>query len=161
MRLIARWSAGFAIAGFAIAVAVMSASVPGTAGAQETSYNVLINGVMAGTASAVANLPADTVVVPQHADPNMPGKQVMTGSQGHVTITTSDPALIATIQAWVKADNTGFKDTVQRKSIEIDRNVGSKPPARFMLAGAWPTKLDTSGGSTIVEVVFQELTAVH
>lgn len=147
-----------------LAIALSAATfaiVPIVASAQGANYSVLINGDAAGTATGVANLPADTVIMRQRVDPNMPGEQTMSGRQGNVVVTTADPALIAVVQAWMKADNSGFKDTVQRKSVEIDRVVEGAPTVRFQLTNAWPSWIDSATDSSTVTLVYEKLTIIR
>jgi hypothetical protein len=140
--------------------AIVFASVPSISPAQGTqteSFRVLIDGAAAGTATSVTNLPADPVVVRQDSNPSLPPKQVISGGQGSVVLTTADPALVAAIQAWMKADNTGFKDTVQHKTVEIDRLLGNGSATRYRLSDAWPSKVEGPSGSTMITLVFQRL----
>lgn len=152
------WSAAIAIA------AIASASVPSLAnsqGFQQSTFQVLINGTPAGTASAATNLPTDALVMQQDSTTNLPRTQVESSQQGNVVLTSSDPALISAIQSWMKADNSGYKDTVQRKTVEIDRLVGSGTTTRYRLSGAWPTRIDAGAGSSAITMVYQRLGIVH
>jgi hypothetical protein len=146
--------------------------VPIIATAQTASYRVLINGAAAGTATAVTNLPTDTAAAvtnpptdtaatQQDSDATTPSKPVLASGQGSVVVTTADPALIAAIQAWMKADNSGFKDTVQRKTVEIDRLMGMGSTTRFELSDAWPSRIDaSSGSSSMITIVYERLVLI-
>jgi hypothetical protein len=146
-----------------LAVTALIVSVtPARARAQASAgaYSVLINGAPAGSASAVANLPTDAVVLHQDSTSALPSKQVSSSEQTSVVLTTMDPALVSAIQTWMKADNSGFKDTVQRKTVEIDRTAGSGPNNRYQLQDAWPSKLESADGTTTITIVYQRLAPV-
>jgi hypothetical protein len=144
-------------AAMTLALAPAAAMSQGSGG---SSFRVLIDGAVAGSATAAANLPTQAVVMTQDSNPNLPAAQVAASGQGSVILTTADPALIAAIQAWMKADNSGFKDTVQRKTVEIDRVMGSGPTTRYRLSDAWPSKLDTATGNTAITIVYQRLALI-
>jgi hypothetical protein len=137
----------------ALAIVPIQAQQPAPA-----TFRVLIDGVAAGSAMAVANLPADTTMLRQSSNPNLPSTQASAGQQASVIITTSDPALVSAIRAWVNADNSGYKDTVQRKTVELDR-LGGTGPARYQLSDAWPSRIDT-GTPTAITIVYQRLTII-
>jgi hypothetical protein len=150
-------------AGLVLTAAVAFATVPIGASAQDTTsatYRVLIDGVAIGTATAAANLTSDRVVLHQNADPTLPSRQVASGSQSSVILTTADPVLIAAIQSWMKADNSGLKDTVQRKTVEIDRIVDSNTAARYRLTDAWPSRIDGASGASAITIVYQQLAPI-
>ncbi len=147
------------IATIAVA-AIMSAIVPPSAPAQATSapiFRVMIDGTPAGSATAAANLPTEGVVLHQTTNPTLPSAQVVSATQGTVMITTADTALVSTMQAWIKADNAGDKNTVQRKTVEIDRVTPMKPIMRYGLLDAWPTKIDAVDGATVITLVYERL----
>jgi hypothetical protein len=75
-------------------------------------------------------------------------------------ILTADPVLIAAIQSWMKADNSGLKDTVQRKTVEIDRIVDSNTAARYRLTDAWPSRIDGASGASAITIVYQQLAPI-
>ena len=152
------WSAGVAIA------AIVFVSVPSPArsqGTQQTTFQVLINGTPVGTASAATNLPADAVVIQQNSTSSIPRNQVESSQQANVVLTSADPALVSAVQSWMKTDNSGSKNTVQRKTVEIDRLVGSGATTRYRLSGAWPTRIDGSPGDNTITMVYQRLAIVH
>ncbi len=145
------------------AIAAAFAIVPTTAPAQDTTattFRVMIDGTPAGAASVAANLPTDAVVLHQNTDPNLPSKQVVSAQQGTVILTTADPALVAAMQAWIKVDNSGDKNTVQRKTVEIDRVRPMRPIARYGLLDAWPTKVEAVGGTTVITLVYERLAPI-
>lgn len=148
------------------AVAVISATLavaPARAPAQDTTsatIRVLIDGTLAGSASAAENLPITGAVLHQDANPNLPSKQVVSSGQGSVVLVTGDAGLVSTIQAWMKADNSGYKDTVQRKTVEIDRVMATGPSTRFQLSGAWPSKIEAGPGGTMITIVYQTLAPI-
>lgn len=146
----------------AIAVAVFGAA-PLAANAQgmtQGAYRVLIDGTPAGSAATVANLPTQRVAMTQDSNPTLPSKQVASSEQASVTIMTADPNLVSAIQAWMAANNSGSKDTVQPKTVEIDRMSGTAPATRYRLKGAWPTKLDSVGNESVITIVYQTLEPV-
>jgi len=146
-----------------VAVAAAFAIVPTSASAQDTTsatFRVSINGVLAGTATSAANLTTDRVVLHQDSNPALPSRQVASNEQGSVILTTADPALIAAIQAWIKADNSGFKDTVQRKTVEIDRVAGTNVVTRYRLVDAWPSRIDAAGDASAITIVYQQLAPI-
>jgi hypothetical protein len=135
---------------------------PLRASAQDTTssdYRVLIDGTPAGTATAVVNIPGNAVVLHQDSNPNLPSSQVVSADQGTVMLTTNDPALVSAIQAWMKADNAGYKDTVQRKTVEIDR-IGGGANSRTRLTGAWPTKMTAATTGNTITIVYQQLAPI-
>ena len=135
---------------------------PVRATAQDTTssdYRVSIDGTPAGTATAVVNLPGNAVVLHQDSTPNLPSKQIASADQGTIMLTTSDPALVSAIQAWMKADNSGYKDTVQRKTVEFDR-IGGGANSRTRLSGAWPTKIAAATTGSTITIVYQQLAPV-
>lgn len=143
-----------------LVVATTLAHLPARASAQDatvTTFRVMIDGTPAGFATTAANLPTEGVVLRQSTNPNLPSTQVASAGQGNVILTTTDPALISTMQAWIKADNSGEKNTVQRKTVEIDRVTPMKPIARYGLLDAWPTKVDATDGTTVITLVFERL----
>ncbi len=148
------------------AIAIISATIataPAGATAQDTTsatLRVLIDGTPAGIATAAENLPTAGVVLRQDANPNVPSKQVVASGQGNAILVTADAGLVATMQAWMKADNSGYKDTVQRKTVEIDRMTAAGPGTRYQLSGAWPTKIDTGTGGTMITIVYQSLAPI-
>jgi hypothetical protein len=129
-------------------------------GMTQSIYRVIIDGTPAGSAATVANLPTDRVAMTQDSNPNLPSKQIASNEQSSVTIMTADPNLVSAIQAWIAADNSGSKNTVQRKTVEIDRAPGTSPAARYLLKGAWPTKLDSVGSESVITIVYQTLEPV-
>jgi hypothetical protein len=133
-------------AGLVLTAAVAFATVPIGASEQDTT--------------AAANLTSDRVVLHQNADPTLPSRQVASGSQSSVILTTADPVLIAAIQSWMKADNSGLKDTVQRKTVEIDRIVDSNTAARYRLTDAWPSRIDGASGASAITIVYQQLAPI-
>jgi len=145
-----------AIIATAFTIAPLSASAQDTT---STDYRVLIDGTPAGSATAVVNLPGSAVVLHQDSNPNLPSKQVASADQGTVMMTTNDPALISAIQTWIKADNTGYKDTVQRKTVEFDR-IGGGANSRTRLSGAWPTRISAASSGSTITIVYQQLAPV-
>jgi hypothetical protein len=146
-----------------VAVVTAFAIVPTRASAQDTAsatFRVSIDGVLAGTATSAANLTTDRVVLHQGSNPALPSRQVASNEQGTVILTAADPALIAAIQAWMKADNSGFKDTVQRKTVEIDRVMGTNVVTRYRLVDAWPSRIDGAGGASAITIVYQQLAPI-
>jgi hypothetical protein len=142
--------------------AALLAAAPGPASAQDSTaaFRVLIDGTPAGSATIVTNLPMDAVVLHQNADTARPSTQVASAQQGNVVLTTEDPALTSAIQAWTNTNNSGSKNTVQRKTVEIDRMAGASPSKRYRLMGAWPTKVDVLGSMTVITIVYQRLEPV-
>ena len=152
------WSTAIAIA------AIAFVTVPSATHAQETSqttFQVLVNGTPIGAASSATNLPADSVVLRQDFTTNLPRKQVESDQQGTVVLTSADPALISAIQSWLKADNSGYKNTVQRKTMEIDRLVGNGTTTRYRLSGAWPTRINSATSSTGITIVYQRVEIIR
>jgi len=149
----------------AVAIAAITfVSVPSSAHSQEstqTTFQVLINGTPAGTASTATNLPSDAVAMQQDSSTNLPRKQVESSQQGTVVLTSEDPALISTIQAWMNVDNSGSKNTVQRKTVEIDRLVGTGATTRYRLSDAWPTSIDSANAASGITIVYQRLEIIH
>lgn len=156
------WSAAIALAAVALA-AIAFVSVPSQAhsqGTQPTTFQVLINGTPVGTASAATNLPSDAAAIQQDSTTGVPRHQLESSQQGNVVLTSADPALISAIQSWVKVDNSGSKNTVQRKTVEIDRLVGGGPSTRYRLSGAWPTRIDGTSGDITITMVYERLEIV-
>jgi len=152
------WSAAIAIA------AIAFASVPSPTyaqGTQQSTFQVLIDGTLAGTASAATNLPTNAVAIQQDSTTSLPRTQVESSQQGNVVLTSSDTGLISAIQAWMKVDNSGSRNTVQPKTVEIDRLLGSGATTRYRLSGAWPTRIDGSPGANTITMVYQRLEIVH
>ncbi|MDQ2890115.1 MAG: phage tail protein [Gemmatimonadota bacterium] len=149
-------SIGFVLAFASIAIA----PAPIIAQTADLTFPVRVDGTPAGAATIAANLPTDAVVLRQKIYPALPSKQVESEQQANIVLTTTDAALISTMTAWLNANNSGAKNTVQRKSVEIDRVEPSKPTLRFELKGAWPTKIETSGAATLITVVYQSLEPV-
>ena len=146
-----------------VAIALAFTIVSPGASAQDSSsagYRVLIDGVAAGSATGVMTSPTDAVVLRQDSNPKLPSTQIASDGQGTIMLTTGDTTLISAIQMWMKADNVGYKDTVQRKTVEIDR-VGRGVNARYRLSGAWPIKLETSATGSTITIVYQQLTSFH
>ncbi len=148
--------AAIAVLATAFIIAPLGASAQDTT---STDYRVSIDGTPAGTATAVVNLPGNAVVLHQDSIPNLPSKQIVSADQGSIMLTTTDPALVAAIQAWMKANNSGYKDTVQRKTVEIDR-IGGGPNSRTRLSGAWPTKVTAATTGNTITIVYQQLAPV-
>ena len=149
----------------ALAAGVFAAA-PAMASAQTlipANLTVTVDGKAVGFATAAANLPSGGAVLHQNSDPSIPSAQVVSAGQGNVVLLTSDPNLIAAMQAWVQADNSGSKDTVQRKTVQIDRTLVGGPNSRYMLTGAWPTKIEpsTASSGTLITIVFQTLAPVQ
>jgi hypothetical protein len=148
------------------AVAVVSAAIaamPAISAAQDTApatLRVLIDGTVAGTATAAENLPTAGTVLHQDNNPTLPSKQVVASGQGTVVLVTADTGLISTMQAWMKADNSGYKDTVQRKTVEIDRMTAAGNGTRYQLSGSWPTKIEAGDGGTMITIVYQSLAPI-
>jgi len=107
----------------------------------------------------VVNIPGNAVVLHQDSNPNLPSSQVVSADQGTVMLTTNDPALVSAIQAWMKADNAGYKDTVQRKTVEVDR-IGGGANSRTRLSGAWPTKITAATTGNTITIVYQQLAPI-
>jgi hypothetical protein len=136
--------------------------IPLRAPAQDTTssdYRVSIDGTVAGIATAVVNLPGNAVVLHQDSTPNLPSKQIASADQGTIMLTTTDPGLVSAIEAWMKADNSGYKDTVQRKTVEIDR-IGGGANSRTRLTGAWPTKVTAATTGNTITIVYQQLAPI-
>ena len=151
------WSTAIAIAGISFV------SVPSPAhsqSTQQTTFQVLVNGTPIGTASAAANLSAAAVVIQQDSTTGLPRNQVESSQQGNVVLTSADPALVAAIQSWMKTDNSAPQNAVQRKTVEIDRLVGTGATTRYRLSGAWPTTLDGTSGHYTITMVYQRLEIV-
>lgn len=144
----------------AIAAILVIAPLSASAQMMRGSYRVLVDGMPAGMASTVANLPTSHVVASQDSNPNIASKQVESNTQEQITLMTSDSALVSAMQGWMAADNSGTKNTVQRKTVEIDRASGNGPGSRYVLKGAWPTKIDSVGAETIITIVYQRLVPV-
>jgi hypothetical protein len=147
---------------FVTAIAALLAIAPLSVSAQmmRGNYRILVDGMAAGMASTVANLPTSRVVVTQDSNPAIASRQVESNSQAQVTLMTTDSALVSAMQGWMAADNSGTKNTVQRKTVEIDRASGSGPSNRYVLKGAWPTKIDSVGSETVITIVYQRLVPV-
>lgn len=156
-------------AALAILAAVFLAAVPGSGVAQDTpaaSYRILINGSVAGTATAVSNLPTTgsmptmPPVPTTDTNPTLPPPAPMSSGPGTLVITTADPTLITAIQQWMKADNSGLTGSVEPRTVEIDRLDGAAPGARFRLTGARPSKIDAVAGASSITVSYQRLTTI-
>ncbi len=147
------------IAATAIAFAIVPPLVSAQ-GTQPETYRVLIDGTLAGTASSASNLPTDTVVMRQDSNPAISRRQVASAEQGKLILTSADPALIAAINAWIKADNSGAKNTVQRKAVEIDRSSGTGGMRRYQLSDAWPASIQAANGSSMITIVYQRLAII-
>lgn len=149
------------LAAIAMLATAFSIVTPVASAQDSTSadYRVLIDGTPAGSANAVVNLPGSAVVMHQDSNPNLPSKQVAAADQGTIMLTSEDPALVSAFQAWMKADNTGYKDTVQRKTVEIDR-MGGNANSRMRLTGAWPSKVSSTSTGTMITIVYQVLAPV-
>jgi hypothetical protein len=116
----------------------------------------MIDSVNVGTATSVANLPVPHVTTPTNPDSNPPGHQANAGTQTSVVMTTSDLALVTVLRGWMGSNNSGKKDTVKPKLVEIDQVAGDNGgPFRYVLHDAWPSHIDMSGGSTVVTIVYQ------
>ncbi|MEO7043384.1 MAG: hypothetical protein ABI035_14065 [Gemmatimonadaceae bacterium] len=152
------WSAAIAIVAIAFIIVPSPAS---SQGIEQATFQVLVNGTPVGNASAATNLPADAVEIRQDSTSSLPHNQVESSQQGSVVLTSADPALVATIQSWMKTDNSGYKNTVQRKTVEIDRLVGSGATTRFRLSGAWPTRIGGTPSDNTITMVYQRLAIVH
>ncbi|MEO8945680.1 MAG: hypothetical protein ABI338_04210 [Gemmatimonadaceae bacterium] len=148
--------------GLASAIAAILVIAPISASAQMMpgNYRVLVDGMPAGMASTVANLPTSRVVVTQDSNPNIASRQVESNTQEQVTLMTSDSTLVSAMQGWMAADNSGTKNTVQRKTVEIDRASGTGPGSHYVLKGAWPTKIESVGAQTVITIVYQRLVPV-
>lgn len=152
------WSAAVAIA------AIAFVTVPLLAHSQETpqtTFQVLIDGTPVGTASSATNLPSDAVVLRQDSSTDLPRKQVESDQQGTVVLTSEDPALVSAIQAWMNVDNSGSKNTVQRKTVEIDRRVGTGATTRYKLSDAWPASIDSASEARGITIIYQRLEIIH
>ena len=98
----------------------------------------------------------------QNSDASIPSTQVVSAGQGNVLLLTSDPNLVTAMQAWMRADNSGNKNTVQRKTVRIDRRLSGAPNSGYRLTGAWPTKIEPDAqGGTLITIVFQSLAPVQ
>ena len=138
------------------AIAIASPILAGTAMAQDAPpFRVLIDGTAIGSATAAANLPTDAVVLHQSADTTLPRTQVAAGQQSSVILTTTDPILVGAMRTWMSANNSGSKNTVQPKTVEIDRIDGATT-TRYRLLNAWPSKLEP-GATTAITIVYQQL----
>lgn len=127
---------------------------PAPAPTPTPAYRVLVDSVAVGSASAVANLPVEHATQPLHPDSALPGRQTAAARQASVVLTTTDPALLAVLRAWMGANNSGSKDTVQPKVVEIDQIGGTGGPFRYVLHDAWPSRIDP-GAPSVVTIVYQ------
>ncbi len=142
-----------------LATAALTALPAGASaqGTTQSSFQVKIDGTTAGSAATVTNLPTNRVTVTQDSNPTLPSRQIESSQQGSVTLMTSDPALVSAIQSWIATDNSGSKNTVQRKNVEIDHTAASGPVIRYLLKSAWPSKLDSIGSTSVITIVYQTL----
>lgn len=126
------------------------------------NLTVSIDGKATGFATAAANLPSGGTLLHQNSDSTLPSAQVVSAGQGNVLLLTSDANLVSAMQAWMQADNSGDKDTVQRKTVRIDRTLSGSPNSSYRLTGAWPTKIESgANGGTLITIVFQSLAPVQ
>lgn len=129
----------------------------------EGNYQVFIDSVHVGNATAVANLPVQGVP----AVPSTPGvaapHQAAAGTQTSVVVATKDPTLLALLHGWVGINNSGTKNTVQPKEVEIDQIIPTGGPIRYVLHGAWPSRFDAPGpdGTIMVTIVYQRAEILH
>ncbi len=126
--------------------------------AQDASeYRVIVDSVAVGTATGVANLPVEHTHLSQSTDPTVPARQTVAGHQESVVVTTRDPALTTLMRAWMGANNSGTKNTVQPKTVEIDHVVPSGGPFRYILHDAWPSSVDAG----VITIVYQRMEVLH
>lgn len=150
-------------ASMSAALVAMLALSAGAVRAQAPAYQVLIDGVRVGSATAAANLPVQGVPTMQRTDTTAPPHQAAAGTQTSVVISTNDAALLTVLHGWVAANNSGTKNTVQPKLVEIDQVLPTGGPLRYVLHDAWPSRFDAPGpdGTVMVTFVYQRAEVLH
>ena len=145
------------------ALVAMLALSAGAARAQAPAYQVLVDSVRVGTATAVANLPVQGVPTMHRTDTSVPPRQAAAGTQTSVVVSTADAGLLTILHGWVAANNSGTKNTVQPKLVEIDQIVPTGGPIRYVLHDAWPSRFDAPGpdGTVMVTIVYQRAEVLH
>jgi len=140
----------------ASATVLRAQAVPG-------NYQVFIDSVHVGNATAVANLPVQGVpATPSTPETHAP-HQAAAGTQASVVVATKDPTLLALLHGWVGVNNSGTKNTVQPKTVEIDQIIPTGGPLRYVLHDAWPSRFDAPGpdGTVMVTLVYGRAEIVH
>lgn len=140
----------------ASATALRAQAVPG-------NYEVFIDSVHVGNATAVANLPVQGVPATASTPGMVAPHQAAAGTQTSVVVATKDPMLLALLHGWVGANNSGTKNTVQPKTVEIDQIIPTGGPLRYVLHDAWPSRFDAPGpdGTVMVTIVYGRAEIVH
>jgi hypothetical protein len=131
-------------------------------GTQQAAFRISIDGTPAGTATAVTNLPADAVATPPDSSATTTTTTMTAppaaGGAGSVTIATSDPALVAAFQSWMKPDSSAAGGAAAaQKTVEIDHMMSNGPMKKYKLSGAAPTKVDGIGGSSVITLAYQKI----
>lgn len=129
--------------------------------AQAGNYQVLLDSVAVGSATSVANLPVQGVPATTSTATTVPPRQAHAGTQTSVVLTTSDLALVTVMRGWMASNNSGTKNTVQPKTVEIDQIVPTGGPIRYVLHDAWPSHFDSAGGSTTITIVYGRAEVLH
>lgn len=154
-----------AIPAIAAIAAILSLLLAGAAHAQAAvpAYQVRIDSVNVGTAAAVANLPVEGVPSTQSTATTVPPHQAAAATQTSVVVATRDAGLLAVLRGWVASNNSGSKNTVQPKTVEIDQVLPTGGPLRYVLHDAWPSNFAAPGpdGTVMVTIIYQRAEILH
>lgn len=146
------------LAAFATLLFLISASA---LRAQAGNYQVLVDSVSVGSATAVANLPVPGVPSTTPTETTVPPKQAHAATQTSIALTSSDLGLVTVMRGWMAANNSGTKNTVQPKTVEVDQIVPTGGPIRYVLHDAWPSHIDSASGSTTITIVYGRAEVLH
>lgn len=147
----------------AVALTLAGPSVPAALAQPSvgpTVYHVRIDGNDAGVATHAENLP-ETAALEPRTPTHVPARRVAAPVQASVILTTADSTLVHAIRAWMGVNNSGDKDTVQPKTVEITDVLPTGNPVRYVLHGAFPSRIDTGSGGTAVTIVYGHAEVVH
>jgi len=129
--------------------------------AQAGNYQVLVDSVAVGSATSVTNLPVQGVPATTATETTVPPHQAHAATQTSIVLTTSDLGLVTVLRGWMAANNSGTKNTVQPKTVEVDQIVPTGGPVRYVLHDAWPSHIDSANGSTVVTIVYGRAEVLH
>lgn len=127
------------------------------------AYQVFVDSVHVGNAATVTNLPVQGVPATPSTPEVVASHQAAAGTQTSVVLTTRDPMLLALLRGWMGANNSGTKNTVQPKTVEIDQVIPTGGPLRYVLHDAWPSHIDAPGadGTSAVTIVYGRAEILH
>lgn len=129
--------------------------------AQAGNYQVLVDSVAVGSATSVTNLPVQGVPSTESTPTTAPPHRAAAGTQTSVVLTTSNMGLTTIMRGWMGMNNSGTKNTVQPKTVEIDQIVPTGGPIRYVLHDAWPSHIDSAAGSTAITIVYGRAEILH